>query len=62
MDSALTKFEAQDARRAAVVKLRYFAGMTAEETAVALNVSTSTVHRDWTYARAWLFREVTKGD
>ncbi len=62
LDAALPKLEAKNARRAQVVKLRYFAGMTVEETAAVLGVSTSTVDRDWTYARAWLFREMDKGD
>lgn len=60
LDAALTKLEAKHGRKAQVVKLRYFAGMTVEETAAALGVSTSTVDRDWTYARAWLFREMTQ--
>jgi len=62
LDAALAKLEAKNARSAQVMKLRYFAGMTIEETATALNVSTSTVDRDWTYARAWLFREMTQGN
>jgi RNA polymerase sigma factor (TIGR02999 family) len=45
-------------RKAEVVKLRYFVGMTIEETAEALGISTVSVKRDWTYAKAWLFREL----
>lgn len=55
MDDALTALEEHDARLAAVVKLRYFAGMTVEETAEVLSESPSKVKRNWTYARAWLF-------
>jgi RNA polymerase sigma factor (TIGR02999 family) len=48
-------------RKAEVVKLRYFVGMTIEETAEALAISTPTAKRDWTFARAWLFREMKRG-
>ncbi|NLX99302.1 MAG: sigma-70 family RNA polymerase sigma factor [Rhodopirellula sp.] len=58
LDSALLELERKDARKAQVVQLRYFAGMTVEEVADALGVSCSTVDRDWTYARAWLFRKM----
>ncbi len=60
LDAALAELERKDARRAEVVKLRYFAGLTTDEVATALNVSSSTVDRDWTYARAWLFRRVAE--
>jgi len=59
LDAALEELEKRDARKAQVVKLRYFAGLTVEEAAAALGVSPSTVDRDWTYARAWLFRKMT---
>jgi DNA-directed RNA polymerase specialized sigma24 family protein len=42
------------------VLLRYFAGLTIEQTAQALNVSTGTVKTDWSYARAWLLREMSR--
>ena len=58
MDDALKALEAHDARLASVVKLRYFAGMTVEEVAAVLGQSTSTVKRDWIYARAWLFERM----
>jgi RNA polymerase sigma factor (TIGR02999 family) len=61
LDAALEKLQEKDLRKAQVVKLRYFAGMTVEETASALGVSVATVDRDWTYARAWLFREISRG-
>lgn len=53
---ALTQLEASDSRKAEVVTLRYFAGLTVEETAGALNVSPATVKNEWMFARAWLFR------
>lgn len=49
-------------RKAELVKMRYFIGMTIEETAEALGISTPTAKRDWTYARAWLFRELQRSD
>jgi len=49
---------AHDARKAELVKLRYFVGLTIEEAAEVLGVSTPTAKRDWTYARAWLFRAI----
>lgn len=59
MDDALSALEAEHARLASVVKLRYFAGMTVDETAEVLGLSPSSVKRDWTYARAWLFDRMT---
>jgi RNA polymerase sigma factor (sigma-70 family) len=53
--------EKLDARQARVVELRFFAGLSYEETAEALNVSVVTVRRDWSSAQAWLFRELSKG-
>jgi RNA polymerase sigma factor (TIGR02999 family) len=57
----LDRFAEVEPRKAEVVKLRYFVGMTVEETAEALGISAPTAKRDWTYARAWLAREL-KGD
>lgn len=54
----LDRFAESEPRKAEVVKLRYFVGMTLEETAEALDISVPTAKRDWTYARAWLFREI----
>jgi RNA polymerase sigma factor (TIGR02999 family) len=51
---ALDQLAAEDARKAELVKLRYFAGMSIEEAAEALGVSQRTAKRDWNYARAWL--------
>jgi RNA polymerase sigma factor (TIGR02999 family) len=56
IDEALTQLEATDPRKAKVVALRYFAGLSVEETAGALNVSQATVKNEWMFARAWLFR------
>jgi RNA polymerase sigma-70 factor (ECF subfamily) len=58
LDEALQRLQALDARQSRVVELRYFGGLTIEETAQVLNVSAVTVKRDWTTARAWLYREV----
>ena len=55
---ALDALAAHDARKAGLVKLRYFAGLTIEEAAEVLGISAPTAKRDWTYARAWLFREI----
>jgi len=56
LDEALVALAAQDARKARVVELRFFGGLSVEETAEALQVSLRTVHNDWTFARAWLYR------
>ena len=58
LDEALTKLAQQHPEKADLVKLRYFAGLTVEEAAQALGISTSTADRYWTYARAWLQAEV----
>ena len=58
---ALDALAAHDARKAELVKLRYFAGLSIEEAAGVLGVSAPTAKRDWTYARAWLFRRMTAG-
>lgn len=58
LDAALERLSALDAQQAKVVEFRYFAGMTIEETAAALEVSSGTVKRDWTVAKAWLYREL----
>jgi RNA polymerase sigma factor (TIGR02999 family) len=56
VDEALAKLEKEDPRGAQVVVLRYFGGLTEPETAAILDVSESTVVRDWKFARTWLFR------
>jgi RNA polymerase sigma factor (TIGR02999 family) len=55
---ALAKFAAEDPRKAELVKLRYFGGLTIEEAAAALEIPLGTAKRWWTYARAWFFREL----
>lgn len=59
LDEALGRLEARDPRRAAVVKHRFFLGLTVAETADCLDVSPRTVDDDWAFARAWLHREIT---
>ena len=58
LDTALTRLEAIDGRLSRVVECRYFAGMSIEETAEALQMSAATVKREWSIARAWLNREL----
>jgi RNA polymerase sigma factor (TIGR02999 family) len=58
LDEALRRLEQLDARQAKVVELRYFAGLSTDETAAVLDCSSATVERAWRTARAWLFREL----
>ena len=58
LDDALTKLGQEHPEKAELVKLRYFAGLTVNEAAKVLGISTSTADRHWTYARAWLFRQL----
>jgi RNA polymerase sigma-70 factor (ECF subfamily) len=58
LDEALTRLEALDPEQARIVELRYFIGLSVEETAATLGVSPATVKRRWSLARAWLFREL----
>jgi len=58
LDDALSRLAERSPRHARVVELRYFAGLTVEETAEALKVSPRTVKSDWAMARAWLFSEL----
>lgn len=58
LDDALTRLAALDAQQARIVELRYFGGLTVEETAAALRLSPATIKRHWTVARAWLLREL----
>ena len=62
LDRALESLEAHDERLSEVVMLRYFTGLSIEETAQALALSAATIKRDWEYARAWLFEEMTRAD
>jgi RNA polymerase sigma factor (TIGR02999 family) len=58
LDDALRRLEKQDERMARIVSLRFFAGLSVEETARAMDVSPRTVKREWATARAWLYREL----
>jgi RNA polymerase sigma factor (TIGR02999 family) len=58
LDEALERLAAEESETAEVVKLRYFAGLTIEEAALALNLSVRTVNRHWAYARAWLYQQL----
>ncbi|MBL0870100.1 MAG: sigma-70 family RNA polymerase sigma factor [Phycisphaerales bacterium] len=58
LDSVLEKLEAYDRRKCDVVMLRYFAGLSIEETAASLGLSPATVKNEWAFARAWLHREI----
>jgi len=58
LDDALTALEAIDPRKCQVVEMRFFAGMSMEETAEALHLSVGTIKRDWRLAKAWLAREL----
>ena len=56
IDAALDRLAAEDPRKARVVELRFFGGLSVDETAEALQISVRTVHKDWAFARAWLYR------
>lgn len=62
IDRALQKLEARDPRQREIVNLRYFAGLTAQETAAVLKLSVKTVEVEWTYIKAWLQRELADSD
>jgi RNA polymerase sigma factor (sigma-70 family) len=59
LDEALKELGVLDARKSKIVEMRYFGGMTLEETAEALGISTATVSRDWNTAKAWLLRAMS---
>jgi RNA polymerase sigma factor (TIGR02999 family) len=61
LDDALTRLASLDPRRSRLAELRYFGGLSVEETAEAMDVSVATVVRDWRLTRAWLRRELTDG-
>lgn len=58
LDDALTRLSEMDEQKARIVELRYFSGLSVKETAAVLDVSTNTVERHWTMAKAWLLREL----
>lgn len=61
LDEALTRLAALDLRQSRIVELRYFGGLTVDETAEVLGVSVPTVHREWAKAKGWLYRELSQG-
>jgi len=62
VDMALERLALEDPRKAQVVELRFFGGLSVDETAEALGVSARTVHTDWVFARAWLYRTLSDVD
>ncbi|HKS30573.1 MAG TPA: sigma-70 family RNA polymerase sigma factor [Pyrinomonadaceae bacterium] len=62
LDDALRALEAVDPQKGRIVELRYFAGLTIEETAEVLKISPTTVRREWRRAKAWLYRAIVEGD
>jgi RNA polymerase sigma factor (TIGR02999 family) len=60
LDAALGALAVEDAQQSRIVELRYFGGLTIEQTAEVLGISPATVKRDWNVAKAWLHREIEK--
>jgi RNA polymerase sigma factor (sigma-70 family) len=60
LDQALERLGKRDGRWSEIVELRYFAGLSLEETAAAMGISLTTVKDEWAYARAWLHREISR--
>ncbi len=61
LDDALIQLSRRDVQQGRIVEMRFFGGLTVEETAEALDISAATVKRDWTMAKAWLTREMQRG-
>ena len=61
LDLALESLAVLDERKSRVVELRFFGGLSVEETADALGISPETVHRDWRFTKSWLRRELRRG-
>ena len=61
LDDAMNQLAKVDSRKAQVVEMRFFGGLSVEETAEVLKISSVTVMRDWSTAKAWLYRELTGG-
>jgi RNA polymerase sigma-70 factor (ECF subfamily) len=59
VDAALELLAVEDPRKAQVVELRFFGGLSIDETAETLGISARTVHSDWAFARAWLYRTLS---
>ncbi len=62
LDDALNQLAQRDAQQSRIVELRFFAGLTVEETSAVLGISAATVKRDWSMARAWLSRQMKRGE
>lgn len=62
VDDALTELESWDPRKGKIVELRFFGGLSIEETAEVLKVSPTTVQREWRSAKAWLYKAISKGE
>ena len=62
LDDALEALARIDPQQSRIVELRFFAGLSIEETAEVLRISPATVKRDWTAAKAWLYRDLTRTD
>jgi RNA polymerase sigma factor (TIGR02999 family) len=62
LDEALERLAGVDARKSRVVELRFFGGLTVDETAEVMQLSPRTVHSDWGFAKSWLFRELTMSE
>ncbi len=60
LEEAVRRLEAQDSRKGKIVNLRYYAGLTVEETAELLDVSVGTIERDWRYIKSWIFAELSE--
>jgi RNA polymerase sigma factor (TIGR02999 family) len=60
LDDALARLESLDPMQAQIIELRYFGGLTIDETAAVVHLSAATVGREWNVARAWLYRELTR--
>ncbi|HZQ17757.1 MAG TPA: sigma-70 family RNA polymerase sigma factor [Terriglobales bacterium] len=62
LDDSLTRLAERDPQQGKIVELRFFGGLTVEETAAVLGISAATVKRDWSMARAWLSRQIKRGE
>jgi RNA polymerase sigma factor (sigma-70 family) len=62
LDEALDRLAKLDSQQSKIVELRYFGGLSIEDTAEFLGISAATVKRDWASARAWLLREINQGE
>ena len=62
LDDALNGLSRRDVQQVKIVEMRFFGGLTVEETAIALAISPATVKREWSMAKAWLTREMGRGD